>query len=40
MNRDKDDLTRFVGIFNNRRVPDCVSIGDTFEVKSEDGIKA
>jgi hypothetical protein len=40
MKRDSQGFTCFVGIFNNRRVPDCASISDTFEEKSEDGIKA
>ena len=40
MKQDNLGLTHFVGTFNNRRVPDFAIIGDTFEVKSEDGIKA
>ncbi len=32
-------MTPFVGIFNNRRVPFGAIIGDTYEAKSEDGLK-
>lgn len=32
--------TPFVGIFNNRRVPFGVIIGDIDDAKSEDGLKA
>lgn len=33
-------MTRFVGIFNNRRVPFGANNEDIVEVKSEDGLKA
>ena len=33
-------MTRFVGIFNNRRVSFRVNNDDIVEVKSEDGLKA
>ena len=32
--------TRFVGIFNNRRVRSGASIGNIVEVNSEDGLEA
>ncbi len=32
--------TRFVGIFNNRRVRSGASIGNIVELKSEDGLEA
>jgi len=40
MRTETHDMTHFVGIFNNRRVPFRVNIVDSIEVKSEDGILA